>query len=86
MFKRAARTLGAPSFLRRFHAWATLGWAALIPISILTSLKTSLLWIVTMSCWANFASHWAAWQAARVEVRVEADSEVSVRATDAEDD
>lgn len=60
-----------PVFLRRFHAWMTLTWGLLIPISLVTSLKTSLIWVVLMSAWANFASHFSAWQAARVEVRQE---------------
>jgi hypothetical protein len=60
-----------PVFLRRFHAWMTLTWALAIPISVLTDLKTSIAWVVLMSAWANFASHFSAWQSARVEVRQE---------------
>lgn len=60
-----------PVFLRRFHAWMTFAWGAAIPISVLTDLKTSIAWVVLMSAWANFASHFSAWQSARVEVRQE---------------
>lgn len=31
--------------------------------------KDSVFWVALMSCWANIASHAAAWQAARVEAR-----------------
>lgn len=82
---RLREYLSRPYVLRRAHGWATLGWAALIPISLLTSLKTSLLWIVLISCYANFASHFSAWQASRVEVQM-ADGDPAVRAVDADEE
>ena len=60
---------GRPAFLRGFHGWMTLGWGALVPITILTNLKTSITWIALMSVWANFVGHFSSWQAARVEVK-----------------
>lgn len=56
------------AFLRAFHGWSTLAWAALIPLTVFTTLKTSLVWIALMSVWANFVGHFSAWQAARAEV------------------
>lgn len=73
MISKVSDWIARPVLLRHFHAIMTLLWFALIPISILTTLKTSLVWIVLMSAWANFASHFSAWQAARVEVRQEDD-------------
>lgn len=60
---------GRPQFLRAFHGWATLVWAVLIPVSVLTDLRTSVFWIVLMSVWANFVGHFSSWQATRVEVK-----------------
>lgn len=56
-------------FLKKFHGWLTVIWGILIPVSILTDLKTSLVWIVMMSVWANFVGHFSSWQATRVEVK-----------------
>lgn len=55
--------------LRRFHLTMTLGWAALIPISVLTPLRVSVSWVVLMSAYANFVTHFDAWQSARVEAK-----------------
>ena len=55
-------------FLKTFHAYATIVWGVLIPITLLTNLKASLVWIALMSVWANFVGHWSAWGAFRAEV------------------
>jgi hypothetical protein len=60
---------GRPEFLRAFHGWMTLTWGMLIPITVLTGLKGSIVWIALMSVWANFVGHFSSWQAARVEVK-----------------
>jgi hypothetical protein len=59
---------GRPAFLKGFHGWMTLLWGLLIPVTVLTDLKTSIFWIALMSVWANFVGHFSSWQAARVEV------------------
>lgn len=56
-------------FLKRFHGWMTVLWGIMIPVSLVTDLKTSLMWIVLMSVWANFVGHFSSWQATRVEVK-----------------
>lgn len=56
-------------FLKRFHGWMTVVWGILIPVSLFTELKASLMWIVLMSVWANFVGHFSSWQATRVEVK-----------------
>lgn len=66
---RFTELFGRPAFLRAFHGWMTLGWGILIPITILTGLKGSIIWIALMSVWANFVGHFSSWQAARVEVK-----------------
>jgi hypothetical protein len=66
---RFSAIFGRPAFLRGFHGWMTLGWGLLIPITIFTGLKASIIWIALMSVWANFVGHFSSWQAARVEVK-----------------
>jgi hypothetical protein len=53
-------------WLRRFHLAATIIWFLLIIPSVLWW-KDSILWIVLMSAWANFAAHFSAWQGTRAE-------------------
>jgi hypothetical protein len=55
----------------RFHGVMTVAWTLAIPLTILTSLKTSLLWIGFMSCYANAATEFGAYQAARTERAVD---------------
>jgi hypothetical protein len=74
---------GRPAFLRAFHGWATLAWAVLIPVTVFTGLKGSIIWIALMSVWANFVGHFSSWQAARVEVKQD---EMVEEATETADD
>ena len=62
--------LNSPTFLTRFHGYATLVWVLLMIPSLLLW-KESLLWVIIMSVWANVAGHWSSWQAARSERRLE---------------
>ena len=57
----------------------TLAWGLLIPITVFTSLKGSIIWIALMSVWANFVGHFSSWQAARTEVKQ--DEQVNETAT-----
>jgi hypothetical protein len=68
---RVFQLFGRPAFLKAFHGWLTLIWGVLIPITVFTSLKGSIIWISLMSVWANFVGHFSSWQATRVEVRQE---------------
>lgn len=52
--------------MKKFHAFMTVAWAVLaIPTCLLW--KESILWVALMSVWANLATHWGAWQAAKAE-------------------
>ena len=62
--------LANPTVLQIFHGIMTLLWFCLIPITVFTNLKTSLLWIALMSVYANFIGHFSSWQAARAEVAI----------------
>lgn len=68
MWNKLIELIQSPKFLRHFHGYATLVWILLIIPSLLWW-SNSILWVVLMSTWANIAGHWAAWQAARVEVK-----------------
>jgi hypothetical protein len=72
---------GRPEFLRAFHGWMTLAWGVLIPITVFTGLKGSIIWIALMSVWANFVGHFSSWQAARVEVKQDDQVEEAVSVT-----
>lgn len=62
---------GDPVFMRRINGWLTLFWLVAIPISFFTGWIHSVTYVSVLSLWALVSGHWAAWQAARVEVRQE---------------
>lgn len=64
-----ASVSGDPVFMRRTNGWLTLFWIAMIPVSIVTGWIDSVAYISALSLWALVSGHWAAWQAARVEVQ-----------------
>ncbi len=57
-----------PAFMRRLNGWLTIFWVAMIPVSIAMGWLTSVAYVSALSLWALVSGHWAAWQAARVEV------------------
>jgi hypothetical protein len=59
---------GDPAFMRRVNGWLTIFWIAMIPVSIITHWIDSVTYVAALSLWALVSGHWAAWQAARVEV------------------
>jgi hypothetical protein len=66
---------GDPVFMRRVNGWLTIFWIVMIPISVMTGWVRSVVYVSALSLWALVSGHWAAWQAARVEVeqqRIEA--------------
>jgi hypothetical protein len=60
-----------PHFMRRVNGWLTIFWIAMIPVSIVMGWLTSVAYVSALSLWALVSGHWAAWQAARVEVNQE---------------
>lgn len=62
----------------KIHACLALAWIlAIIPAWYL--LRNSLFFVIAVSVYANFVSHWGAWQAVRAELvagRAEAEAEV----------
>src|SRR3954465_5478998 len=66
---------GDPRFMRRVNGWLTLFWIAMIPVSIEMGWLRSVAYVSARSLWALVSGHWAAWQAARVEVEQQRQSE-----------
>jgi hypothetical protein len=54
--------------MRRVNGWLTVFWIVMIPISVATGWVKSVVYVSALSLWALVSGHWAAWQAARVEV------------------
>jgi hypothetical protein len=65
--KNIVKLFQDPKFLREFHGWTTIFWILMIPVSLLTGWINSVTYVAALSVWALVASHWAAWQASRVE-------------------
>jgi outer membrane protein TolC len=59
---------GDAKFMRRVNGWLTVGWIAMIPLSVATGWVKSVTYVSALSLWALVSGHWSAWQAARVEV------------------
>lgn len=56
-----------PRKAANFHAFLTVLWLVMIPISVFTGLKQSIPFLMFLNLWGLVGSHWAAWQAARAE-------------------
>jgi hypothetical protein len=55
--------------MRRINGWFTLFWVGMIPLSLAMGWLKSVTFVAILSLWALVSGHWAAWQAARVEVK-----------------
>lgn len=49
------------------HRVLALAWLCAIPVALVTDLKTSIEFLVTISLWALVGSHWAAAEGAKAE-------------------
>jgi hypothetical protein len=70
-----ASVQGDPVFMRRVNGWLTIFWIMMIPVSYALGWLSSVVYVSALSLWALVSGHWAAWQAARVEVKQDADAE-----------
>ena len=70
-----ASVQGDPVFMRRVNGWLTIFWIVMIPVSLVTGWISSVTFVAALSLWALVSGHWAAWQAARVEVNQAAQEE-----------
>jgi hypothetical protein len=64
-----------PKFMRRVNGWLTIFWIAMIPTSVVMGWLTSVAYVSALSLWALVSGHWAAWQAARIEVNQELEAQ-----------
>jgi hypothetical protein len=69
-----ASVQGSPVFMRRVNGWLTIFWIAMIPVSAELGWLKSVTYVSALSLWALVSGHWAAWQAARVEVTQDAEA------------
>jgi hypothetical protein len=70
---------GNPVFMRRVNGWLTVFWIFMIPVSVATGWVNSVVYVSALSLWALVSGHWAAWQAARVEVEQQREEEQRAR-------
>jgi hypothetical protein len=80
-----AAVQGDPIFMRRTNGWLTVGWIIMIPVSFAAGWVKSVAYVSALSLWALVSGHWAAWQAARVEVAQKQDEERREKQNVAED-
>ena len=55
--------------MRKFNGWAAIFFAVLIIPSLAFGWVNLVVYVSVLSIWALVSGHWAAWQAARVEVQ-----------------
>lgn len=67
-----ASVQGNPVFMRRLNGWFTLFWIVMVPVSLFAGWLDSVRYVSALSLWALVSGHLSAWQAARVEVKQEA--------------
>ena len=63
-----ASVQGDPVFMRKVNGWLTILWLGMIPVAMVTHWISSVTFVAALSLWGLVSGHWAAWQAARVEV------------------
>jgi len=80
-----ASVQGDPVFMRRTNGWLTIAWIIMIPVSFATGWVKSVAYVSALSLWALVSGHWAAWQAARVEVAQKKEEERREKQDVAED-
>jgi hypothetical protein len=71
-----ASVQGDPKFMRKVNGWLTIFWVIMIPVSFFMHWLSSVTYVSALSLWALVSGHWSAWQAARVEVKQEAEAKL----------
>lgn len=79
-----AMVQGDPIFMRRVNGWLAILWLIMIPISLTMHWLSSVVYVSALSLWALVSGHWSAWQAARVEVAQQAETDRDVEGAIAE--
>jgi hypothetical protein len=63
--------------MRWLNGWLTIVWIIMVPVSYFAHWLDSVTYVSALSLWALVSGHWAAWQAARVEVHQNEDANVA---------
>ena len=71
------RTTDGAVIMRAINGWLTILWVVMVPISYAAGWLDSVTYVSALSLWALVSGHWAAWQAARVEVHQNEDANVA---------
>jgi hypothetical protein len=66
----------SPAFMQHLNGGLTVLWIVMVPLSYVAGWLDSVVYVSALSLWALVSGHWAAWQAARVEVRQDEDADV----------
>lgn len=66
----------SPHMMQVVNGWLTIFWVAMVPVSWALGWLESVTYVSALSLWALVSGHWAAWEAARVDARADADSNV----------
>lgn len=69
VYQKAIDLIEEPIFMRKFNGWAAIFFAVLIIPSLAFGWVNLVVYVSVLSIWALVSGHWAAWQAARVEVQ-----------------
>ncbi|WP_374970089.1 hypothetical protein [Terrabacter sp. BE26] len=70
-----ASVQGDPVFMRKVNGWLAIFWIVMIPVSMVFGWLNSVVYVSALSLWALVSGHWSAWQAARVEVKQEEETQ-----------
>jgi hypothetical protein len=68
-YRKAMDLISNPRFMQSFNGWAAIFFVVLIFPSVAFGWVNLVVYVSVLSIWALVASHWAAWQSARVEVK-----------------
>ncbi len=67
LWSRLTRYANDATITYKVHAWAMLTWALLV-IPSWYLWRNDLFWVIFISLYANFATHWSSWQGVRAEL------------------
>lgn len=56
-------------WLRKTHGFLAIAWFAMIPVSVLTSLKASVPYLIAISVYALAIGHFSSWMGGRAETK-----------------
>lgn len=73
----AIERFASPRAMRSLNGWFTIFWIVMTPVSYVLGWLDSVTYVSALSLWALVSGHWAAWEAARVEVRQDLDNDVA---------